>query len=75
MPLVAAMTEELRGKDSALRLYILYAFAYLRDPASLPAIEEVLNSPDSNIRYAARRAIRHIHRTNQAQAASTPAQN
>ena len=75
MPLVAAMTEELRGKDSALHLYILYAFAYLRDPASLPAIEEVLNSPDSNIRYAARRAIRHIHRTNQAQAASTPAQN
>ena len=74
MPLVAALAEELRGKDHTLQLYILDAFAYLRDPASLPALEEALKSPNPNIRHEVGRAIRHIRRANQPQAAGTPAQ-
>jgi HEAT repeat protein len=73
MPIVEAMAKELREKDCTLHSSIYSAFAYLRDPASFPALEEAINSPDSNIRYIARWTIRHIRRASQPQAASAPA--
>jgi hypothetical protein len=74
VPIVTAMAEELQGENRTLHYYISRAFAYLRDPASLPALEEALKSPRADVRAAARAAIWHIRRTNQPQAAAAPAQ-
>jgi HEAT repeat protein len=73
MPILTAMAKELREEDRELHYNICRAFVYLRDPASLPALEEALNSPDSDVRQAARKAIRQVRRTSQPQASSAPA--
>ena len=69
MPIIEALAEELRGKDRILHLETVDAFVCLRDPASLPALEEALKSPHSDVRHKACHAIRQIRRANQPQAA------
>jgi HEAT repeat protein len=73
VPVVEAMAEELRGEDETLQWHIIRAFVYLRDPASLPILEEALKSPDWIVRYEARKAIRLIRRANPPQATPAPA--
>jgi len=75
MPIIEALAEELREKDRLLAWETVDAFVCLRDPASLPALEEALKSPHSDVRHKAREAIRHIRRASQAQAPSAPPQN
>jgi HEAT repeat protein len=75
MPIIEALAEELREKDRILHLEIVDAFVCLRDPASLPALEEALKSPHSDVRHKARRAIRLIRRSSQPQSPIAPPQN
>jgi len=68
------MAKELREEDRALRSYVCSAFIYMRDPASAPALEEMLKDRNAEVRQEARIALQHIRRANQSQSPHAPAQ-